>query len=151
MRWMRGFAAVVLACGVAFAQADSNARAEALVKDAVAFAKKNGKDKLLEATSLPNGQFHLKKGDDLYLFIYNPTGLCLAHGSKAMLVGLNRFDAKDPDGKFYVREMINIAKTKGKGWVSYKYPDPKNGKVESKTTFVTLHDDLVVCAGAYKE
>jgi cytochrome c len=121
------------------------------VKEAVAFAKKQGKEKLLEATSAPNGQFHLKKGDDLYLFIYNLNGVCVAHGAKAMLVGMNRFDAKDPDGKFYVREFITNAKTKGKGWTSYKYPDPKNGKIELKTTFVTLQDDLVICAGAYKE
>lgn len=148
---MRGLATMALACGVVLAQADSNAKAEALVKEAVVFAKKQGKDKLLEATTAPTGQFHLKKGDDLYLFIYNLSGLCVAHGAKAMLVGLSRYDAKDPDGKFYVREFISIAKTKGKGWTSYKYPDPKNGKIELKTTFVTLHDDLIICAGAYKE
>jgi len=151
MRWMRGLAAAMLVSCVVFAQADNNAKAEAFVKEAVAFAKKQGKAKLLEATSLPTGQFHLKKGDTLYLFIYNPTGLCVAHGSKAMLVGLNRFDAKDPDGKFYVRDMINIANTKGKGWTTYKYPDPKTNKVELKTTFVTLYEDLIICAGAYTE
>ena len=151
MRWMRGLATMSLACGVLFAQADSNARAESLVKEAIAFAKKQGKDKLLEATNLPNGQFHLKKGDELYLFIYNQAGLCVAHGSRPPLVGLNRYDAKDPDGKFYVREFISIAKSKGKGWTTYKYPDPKTGKVEIKTTFVSLHDDLIICAGTYKE
>ena len=66
-------------------------------------------------------------------------------------MGLNRFDAKDPDGKFYVREMIANAKTKGKGWTEYKYPDPKTGKVELKSTFVMLHEDMVICAGAYTE
>jgi len=151
MRWMRGVAALAVCCGAIFAETDNNAKAEALVKEAVAFAKKQGKDKLLEATNLPSGQFHLKKGDDLYLFIYNLSGVCVAHGSKAMLVGMNRYDAKDPDGKFYVREFISNAKTKGKGWTSYKYPDPKNGKIEQKTSFVMLHDDLVICAGAYKE
>jgi signal transduction histidine kinase len=147
---MRGLA-VAFACSMAFGQADSNAKAEALVKEAVAFAKKQGKDKLLEATSAPTGQFHLKKGDDLYLYIYNLSGVCVAHGSKAVLVGMNRFDAKDPDGKFYVREFISNAKTKGKGWTTYKYPNPKDGKIEQKTTFVMLHEDLVICAGAYKE
>jgi len=151
MRWMRGLAAMMLVCSVGLAQADGNARAESLVKEAIAFARKQGKEKLLEATNLPNGQFHIKKGDDLYLFIYNLQGLCLAHGSKIQLVGLSRYDAKDPDGKYYVREFIQIAKTKGSGWTSYKYPDPKNGKVEIKTTFAAIHDDLIVCAGAYKE
>ena len=151
MRWMRSLAVVAVTCGMLFAQAENSSKAEALVKDAIAFAKKNGKVKLLEATSLPSGAFHLKKGDSLYLFIYDVKGLCLAHGSRAPLVGLNRFDAKDPDGKFYVREMIANAKTKGKGWTEYKYPDPKTGKVELKSTFVMLHEDMVICAGAYTE
>ena len=151
MRWMRSLAVVAVTCGMLFAQAENGSKAEALVKDAIAFAKKNGKAKLLEATNLPTGGFHLKKGDSLYLFIYDLKGLCLAHGSRAMLVGLNRYDAKDPDGKFYVRDMIANAKTKGKGWTEYKYPDPKTGKVEPKSTFVMLHEDMVICAGAYTE
>jgi cytochrome c len=151
MGWKRVFAVLALACGAALAQSDGNTRAEALVKEAIAFARKQGKEKLLEATNLPSGQFHIKKGDDLYLFIYNLQGLCLAHGAKIQLVGLSRYDAKDPDGKYYVREFIHIAKTKGSGWTSYRFPDPKNGKVETKTTFAAIHDDLIVCAGAYKE
>jgi cytochrome c len=151
MRFLRGLVVMALVCSVGLAQEDGNARAEAQVKAAIAFAKKNGKDKLLEATNLPNGQFHVKKGDDLYLFAYNLQGICVAHGAKIQLVGLNRFDAKDPDGKYYVREFIHNAKTKGSGWTTYKYPDPKNGKVELKTTFAAIHDDLIICAGAYKE
>ena len=63
MRWMRSLAVVAVTCGMLFAQAENSSKAEALVKDAIAFAKKNGKAKLLEATSLPSGAFHLKKGD----------------------------------------------------------------------------------------
>lgn len=151
MRTMRAFAVGLLLCSVLTAQEDGNARAEALVKAAIVFAKKNGKDKLLEATNLPNGEFHLKKGDALYLFAYNLQGICVAHGSRIQLVGLSRYDAKDPDGKYYVREFIHNAKTKGSGWTTYKYPDPKTGKVELKTTFAAIHDDLIICAGAYKE
>jgi len=151
MRCFRSLVVGMLVCRLGFCQADGNARAEALVKEAVAYAKQEGKAKLLEATNLPNGKFHLKKGDSLYLFIYNTSGVSVAHGSKVQLVGMNRFDAKDPDGHYYVREFISIATTKGKGWTSYKYPDPKTGKAELKTTFVTLCDDLIVCAGAYQE
>jgi cytochrome c len=143
-------ALLMVVCGLVFAQ-EGNARAEALVKDAVTFAKQEGKAKLLEATSFPAGKFHLKKGDSLYLFIYDSKGICVAHGSKVQLVGMNRYDAKDPDGVFYVREMLAMAKTKGRGWVSYKYPDPKTSKVELKTSFVMPFEDLVICAGAYTE
>jgi cytochrome c len=151
MRCLRLFIMGMVVCSLGLCQADANARAEALVKEAVAYARLEGKAKLLEATNLPNGKFHLKKGDSLYLFIYNLSGVSVAHGSRVQLVGMNRYDAKDPDGHYYVREFISIAKTKGMGWTSYKYPDPKTGKAEIKTTFVTLYDDLIVCAGAYQE
>jgi cytochrome c len=137
MRWSGGLATITLACSLGFAQTDNSAQAEILVKEAVSFARQQGKEKLLEATNFPSGRFHLKKGDALYLFIYNTNGFCVAHGARAQLVGMNRYDAKDPDGRYYVREFVNIAKSKGKGWTSYKYPDPKTGKVETKTTFVS--------------
>lgn len=150
MRWMR-LGLVTAVCSLGMAQADNNDRAEAMVKAAVAFAKAQGKDKLIEATNLPDGQFHLKKGDTLYLFAYNQSGICLAHGFKADLVGKNRFDAKDINGKYYVREFIETAKTKGSGWIDYHFQDPKTGTSAWKVTFVMPYEDLIICAGAYQE
>lgn len=150
MRWVC-LGLVTAVCSVGFAQADNNERAEAMVKEAVAFAKAQGKGKLIEATNLPSGQFHLKKGDTLYLFAYDLSGICVAHGFKAELVGMNRYDAKDINGKYYVREFLDTAKTKGSGWIDYHFLDPKTGKAEWKVTFVTRHEDLIICAGAYQE
>jgi cytochrome c len=130
-------------------KAAAKTKAEKFVKDAVALAKKSGKDALLRETSQATGRFHMQKGSNLYLFIYNLEGVCVAHGSKPVLVGMNRLDSKDPDGKFYVKEFINTVKTKGKGWVDYKYPDPATGKIQPKSTYVERCDDMVVCAGAY--
>ena len=106
-------------------------RAQSLVKEAVAFAKKNGKDALLKETSQGQGRFHVKSGDELFIFIYDFQGVCLASG-------------------FFFQEMITICKTKGSGWVDYKYPNPKNGKVEAKTSWVENLDGWVVGCGAYK-
>jgi len=130
-------------------KAAAKAQAEKFVKDAVALAKQKGKAELFKETSQATGRFHLKKGASLYLFIYNQEGVCLAHGSKPVLVGLNRLDSKDPEGKFYVKEFIQVVKGKGKGWVDYKYPDPATGKIEPKSTYVEGFEELVVCAGAY--
>ena len=141
---------VIVACCSAGAQTPaSKPQAEKFVKEAVAYAKQSGKDALLRETSQATGRFHVKKGSSLYLFIYNQEGLCVAHGSKPVLVGMNRLVSKDPDGKFYVKEFINTVKTKGKGWVDYRYPDPATGKIQPKSTYVELCDGLVVCAGAY--
>ncbi|HJZ24255.1 MAG TPA: cache domain-containing protein [Candidatus Babeliales bacterium] len=56
---------------------------------------------------------------DLYLFVYDMKGKCIAHGGNPALVGANRFDEKDQDGVYYIREMIDQAKVGG-GWVDSK-------------------------------
>ena len=145
------FGAVLLPCVMASAQAPNAAQAEALVKQAVAFAKQNGIDKLIQETNQGSGKFHVAAGSELYIFIYNQQGVVKAIGyNTAALVGKSRIDMKDPDGKMVIRELINVAKTKGSGWVDYKYPDPTDNKVKQKTSYVELSDGLVIGSGVYK-
>jgi signal transduction histidine kinase len=125
-------------------------RAQALVKEAIAFAKKNGKEALLKETNQGQGHFHVKSGDELFLFIYDFKGVCLASGYQSQVVGMNRFNLKDSDGKFFFQDMITLCSTKGSGWVDYKYPNPKSGKVEAKTSYVENLDGWVVGCGIYK-
>ncbi len=56
---------------------------------------------------------------DLYLFVYDMKGKCIAHGGNPSYVGQNHFDAKDQDGVYYVREFIDQARVGG-GWVDSK-------------------------------
>jgi signal transduction histidine kinase len=41
-------------------------------------------------------------------------------------------------------------KAKGSGWVDYKLPNPKTGKIEPKTTYVENLDGWVIGCGVYK-
>ena len=129
---------------------DQKPKALALVKEAVAFAKKNGKEALLKETNQGQGRFHVKSGEDLYIFIYDMTGVCQAIGFQSQMVGVNRWGVKDPDGKLFLQEMLNLAKTKGSGWVDYKYPNPKSGKIVAKTSYVESLDGWMVGCGIYK-
>ena len=129
---------------------DQKAAAQALVKEAIAFAQKNGREALLKETNFGTGRFHVKRGNDLYIFIYDLKGTCLAIGFQGQMVGVNRWGAKDPDGKPFVQEIIQTGQAKGGGWVDYKYPDPKTGQVEAKTSFVESVDGMVVGCGIYK-
>lgn len=129
---------------------DQKAKAQALVKEAIAFAKKDGKDALLRETNQGSGRFHVKGGDDLYIFVYDLKGTCLAIGFQSQLVGVNRWNVKDPDGKPFLQEIVKTGQQKGGGWVDYKYTNPKNGKVEAKTSFVESVDGMVVGCGIYK-
>lgn len=129
---------------------DQKAKAQALVKEAIAFVKKEGKEALLRETNQGTGRFHVKSGDDLYIFVYDLKGTCLAIGFQSQLVGVNRWNARDPDGKFFLQEIIQTAQAKGGGWVDYKYTNPKNGKIEAKTSFVEAVEGMVIGCGIYK-
>lgn len=121
--------------------------AERMVHSAVAFLKKEGADKAFKVFSDPKGAFTYR---DLYILVYKTDGTCVAHGQMADRVGKNFLDAKDPDGKAFIRERVELAKTKGKGWQEYKFKNPATGKVENKVAYFELVDDYIVGSGAYK-
>lgn len=120
--------------------------AVALAQKAVAYIKANGKEKAY--AEFTNGtQF---KDRDMYVFVVNFNGMALAHGANPKLVDKNVGELKDGDGKFFVKEFIEVAKTKGKGWVDYKWPNPVTKALEAKTTYVERVDDVLVACGVYK-
>jgi signal transduction histidine kinase len=141
--------ALICAVGTLSAQ-DQKAKAQAMVKEAIAFAKKNGKEALVKETNLATGRFHVQSGDTAYIFIYDMQGLCIGMGFQTQAIGTNRIDIKDPDGKFILREFIATVKAKGSGWVDYKFPNPKTNKIEQKTTYVEGLDGWVIGCGVYK-
>jgi len=124
------------------------AQAEAMVKKAAAYIKANGKDKAFAEISNPKGRFVDR---DLYVFVYDLNGKCVANGFSQKMIGKDLIELKDPDGKFYVKERLEIGKTKGKGWQDYKFANPLSKKVESKTAYIEKIDDVVVGCGAYKK
>jgi len=139
------FAAIPAALAAEFG---TPAEAEAMVKKAVAEIKASGKDKAFAEINNKKGKFTDR---DLYVFVYDMTGKCVAHGFNAKMIGKDLVDMKDPDGKFYVKERIEIAKTKGSGWQDYKFTNPVSKKVENKTAFVEKVDNFIVGSGVYKK
>jgi cytochrome c len=130
------------------AEKGSKVEAEAMVKKAVAYIKEVGKDKALAEFSNPKGKFIDR---DLYVFVYDMNGKVLAHGFNQKMIGKVLIDMKDPDGKAFVKERIEIAKTKGKGWQDYKFTDPKDKKIDNKTAYIEKYEDMIVGCGAYKD
>ena len=124
------------------------AEAEAMVKKAVALIKVDGKDKAFGEISNPKGKFVDR---DLYIFVYDMSGRCVAHGFNQKMIGKDLIEMKDPDGKLYVKERVEIAKTKGKGWQDYKFTNPLSKKLEQKTAYIEKADDLIVGCGVYKK
>ena len=93
--------------------------AQAMVKEAVQFAKDNGKEKFFNEVRSPNGKFHFKEGTKkgLYIFVYDEKGVVLAHGVRLELTGKNRWDDKDPNGKYWIRDWTDLVHKSGSGWI----------------------------------
>lgn len=136
---------VLSASGAALAA--TKAEAEAMVKKAISFTKESGKEKAFAEISNPKGKF---VKDELYVAVTDKTGKCLAHGANAKLVGKDLSGLKDPDGKAFIKEMMDLTAAKGKGWVEYKFNNPVSKKIEPKIAYIELHDGMIFLAGVYK-
>ncbi len=122
--------------------------AKAMVAKAAAFYKANGKEKFLAEASNPKGQFVDR---DLYVVPYSIDGIRLAHPYNQKLVGSSVLDAVDFDGKEYGKEEVALIKTKGSGWVDYKFTDPTTKKLAAKSFYVEKIDDqMFLGCGVYK-
>jgi signal transduction histidine kinase len=122
--------------------------AVAMVKKAVALAKSQGKEKMMAAISDPaNKDFHDR---DLYIYVYDLNGVALAHGNNPKLVGKPLIGMKDGEGKAMIKEMVDLAKSKGSGWVDFKWPNPVTKAVEQKSGYIEKVDDYLIGSGIYK-
>lgn len=122
-------------------------QAIAMVKRAVAMIKTD-KDKAFAAIADPaNASFHDR---DLYVYVYDLNGVALTHGNNPKMIGKSLIDLKDVEGKPMIREMVELAKTKGKGWVDFKWPNPVTKAVEVKSGYVEKVDNMFVGSGIYK-
>ena len=131
-------------------QAATPEDAKAMAEKAVAFWKANGKDKAVAEFNNPKGQF--VKGD-LYVVVQDFQGGVAAHGGNQGLVGKSLFDQKDPStGKLFVQEMIEVAKTKGSGWVDYDWINPVSKKMQPKRSWIIRleGENYFVICGAFK-
>jgi signal transduction histidine kinase len=94
------------ALAAAFVFVGAAAMAVAMVKKAVAFIKEQGPETAYAAFTTKDSKFIDR---DLYVVVYQLDGKVLAHGSNAKFVGKDMSDAQDVDGKFYVKERVELA------------------------------------------
>lgn len=122
--------------------------AVAFVKKAAAYLKQNGKEKALDEFNNPKGQFI---DGELYIVVLDMNGVMLADGTKPRLVGKSLLDIKDVNGKQFVREEVDLAKSKGKGWVDFQWLNPVTKAMEHRSSYFERVDDLIVLTGVYNQ
>lgn len=144
-----GLATLVLfSTAVRAADAATPAEAEALVKKVVASIKANGPEKTFDEVTIGKSY----KDRDLYAYVYDLNGKCLAHGANAKLVGKNLIGLKDPDGKLVIKIVLDMAKEKGKGWSEpVKFRNPTTDKIQTRVNYSERVGDFIVGAGVFKD
>ena len=152
MRVTKAVTAIVLAVGIGFpawgAEHATKDEAIAMVNKAVAFYKKEGAETAFAAFDKKPGDFTDR---DLYILVYSTAGKVLAHGSNVKLVGRDLADAQDVDGKFYVKERMELAAKQKNFWQDYKFVDPMTKKIEPKQAYCDVEGDAIICSGVYKQ
>jgi signal transduction histidine kinase len=120
--------------------------AEAMVKKAIAFYKKNGKEKALAEFQKNPGPFVDR---DLYVTVYTMNADSLSHINPKM-VGKNMMELRDADGKYHIKERMEAAAKGNSGWQDFKFFNPVSKKIEPKRMYWEKYDNLVFACGAYK-
>jgi hypothetical protein len=124
----------------------TKAEAEAMVAKGVAAVKAKGDAMYVDITA-PSKTYVDR---DLYLVVYDTTGKCVAHGQNPKQVGKDLLNLKDPDGKEFVKERVELANSKGKFWHDYKFTDPLTKTVQAKQAYCEKVGNVIICGGIYK-
>ncbi len=126
---------------------DAAVAATALVRKAGAYLQRNGLERSVAAFNDARGDF---VQGDLYIVLYDLRGWCLAHGTNAALRGTDQIDQRDPDGKFIVRERLQLAQARTSFWQDYKHRNPVTGEIAQKSHYFERVGEYLVGCGIYK-
>jgi len=119
------------------------------VNDALSLIRTMGKDAfpILKDTA---SEFVYK---DTYVFVLDTLYNTLVNPAEPALEGTNQKDMKDPNGKFFIQDIVKIAVDNGQGWADYLWPRPGTTKPVRKSSFVkkivVRGEILVVGTGVY--
>jgi cytochrome c len=112
--------------------AEQARKVEALVNNAAALADKQGKAAFAEFRKKDSEWFR----GDTYIFAYDLKGNVLLNPAFPQREGTNVAGQKDAMGKPFQDEILEVAATKGSGWVSYMFPKPGQSEPSQKWTYV---------------
>ena len=153
-----GLLLAVAGAGIANERKSTAEEAIALMKKAQDFLKANGLEKSIVEFNNPRSPFNSKseinKQGDLYLFSLDPKGFQIIHGINPRIRGTNKFDMRDVDGVYLIRELARVcfSTPEGRGWVNYRWPNPVSKQMEDKAGYVERvgNTDLCLGTGIYK-
>ena len=124
---------------------------EVLVNKAAALIESNGKAIFTEFRKKDTEWF----SGDTYLFVYDLKSNVLFNPAFPAREGTNTTGQKDANGKLFHHEFIQVAESKGAGWVDYMFPKPGQTQPSQKWAYVKAVkvDEVpsLVASGFYPE
>ncbi len=141
-------AALAMLAGIAaVACATPEEDAQALVEKASTYIKANGIDTSCVDFADPAKGFRPNGG---YVYVHDIHAKMLCNPGSPRTVGKDMLEVRDMDGKYFNKEMVSLATTKGSGWVEYKWTNPATQKMQDKKSYIKRQGDLIVGSGFYK-
>ena len=118
-------------------------------KAAAKMIEEKGLDAAVAEINKKDGKFVWK---DTYVFLMDMDGKMLAHPMKPALIGKNLMGSTDKaekgKEKLLFKEFVEVAKTKGDGWVEYMWPKPGADKPSKKISYIYRVPGKALFAGA---
>jgi cytochrome c len=149
-------AAIMLCLGLAvnvFAESATKEECIAKSKEAAQMINEKGLDATVAEINKKDGKFVWK---DTYVFLMDLDGKMLGHPMKPDLIGKNLMGSMDKaekgKEKMLFKEFVDLAKSKGEGWVDYMWPKPGEEKPSKKISYIyrVPGKELFVGAGIYE-
>lgn len=92
-------------------------------------------------------------GASEYFFVIDQDGNFVLAGKNRDLIGKNVLQLRDSDGKYLIKDIIKNAEFKDSSWVSYKWKNPENGRIEQKYSYAKRvpNSNWIIGSGFYME
>ncbi len=140
-------------CFAALAFAGSATKEEVIakVKEAATMITKEGQDAAFKEINNKKGKFVWK---DTYVFVIDLEGTLVARAIRPQAIGMNLMNWRDKSDspRRPIKEMVDLAKDKGEGWVEYMNPKPGEEAPSKKISYIyrVPGKNLIVGAGIHE-
>ena len=141
--WLHGPAGVSAADPCAYA---NPGEARALAERAAAYLEAVGPNQAFNAFMDPEGDFVDR---DLYVFVIDFHGVLIASGGFPDSIGAVVANARDRNGRPFIREMLQLAREQEHGWIEYEMIHPCTGEMTPKISYVKRVGPVIVGVGAF--
>ena len=115
--------------------------AKSIVEAAAAYVRAHSEDMDAIRKALRSDPAFLNADRGLYVFLYfydasKGEVICAAHGAREDFIGKNLWNVRTADGRFVLREIIEMVEKREQGWMEYKWLHPIKKKVQVKQSYI---------------